>query len=1082
MDKKFNLIFIALVILLGVFVSQEINLVSAEATGCCEVDLNGVQCSTTTETNCAQDSNFAENTQCEATSFCQSGCCYDDDSGIYDKNVLQSSCTLDWDPDPSCNLPGADNGCCVLGSSTIYETQGQCAVDTTQRGYEEIDWRTDLDEQQCVTLSQSQDEGACVLSEGNCKLTTGQDCIDIGGQFSVGNLCTATSLNTLCEKTTQTKCIDGEYGVYFVDSCGNKANIYDSNKAEIQSYWEKIIEPENSCGASATDGNSNSKDCGNCNIFQGGLCSSAAADNFNPDSGDFYCKEVSCTFKGQKYENGESWCEYDGAIGDSNDVPGSRHWKYVCNQGNVDIDPCRDAREEICVQSNTELNGSAVFRNAECLTNNWNSCLEINTKTKDPKKLVELCEEEINCRVDEVYLGDPSNSFRFRTCVPQYPAGYDFKEPEEQKKSANLCKQASRTCKVVRKKNIFGKCKVKDNDECLNGVFAKEMNELCRSLGDCGGEVNLNGDFVSNYLVKNSPKLSQNWISQLKDLSNPVNGQSAVLADYSDYLELIGITKWDFRYSATTAGYTNKLFSKNIDKEYGRKWYGNDNSKGFWDKIWGSCSSRYVEYTCNAWQPPKGGDACEVCNGDPLKPCSKYRCESFGATCELANIGTGNELCYDAGTDDVNPPILSPQIGYISATEKYSDITNKGFSITDSNGGCLDAYTPILFGVTTDEVSNCRYDTEMKDFEDMYYDMSDGLSLYNHSPHSIPFYLPDPSHGESQGLNWTGELDLYVKCQDGNGNENTNPDFYNIKMCVKQGPDETPPLITATSPESGSLISFDSTSEDIQIVTNEFSTCRWADTDMDYSVMPNQMTCDDEFAAPSDPFGYVCTTTLPITNPSTTKYVRCSDQPWFEGTSNESLRNPMTEGFSISLNKPDKKIEIDEILPSEDFEVPTDVASTNLQVTTSNGGNNHICSYSFSDQYTNLVQFFETGGNTHNQVLNLQADTHEIFVECTDETGDTARGSTEFEIIKDTNVPQVARIWQDSGDIIFLTSEPADCRYSETTCNFKWENATKAGTDERHVINAVQGRAYHIKCRDEFGNGPSSCSARIIAS
>ncbi len=1090
LGKKFNLMFFAVLIFSFGYLFYGISLTSAESTGCCEVDSNGVQCSTTTESDCSSQ-NFAGNTQCESTSFCQRGCCYDDSTGVYDQNVLQSSCNLDWNNDPNCNLPGAAEGCCILGSSTIYETGGRCAIDSVQRGYEGIDWRSDLNEAQCVTFSQSQDEGACVLNGGNCKFTTGGNCASLGGDFSPDYLCTAEELETSCEKTTETTCVDGKYGVYFTDTCGNIANIYDSSKTSDQTYWETAITQENSCGANDEEGNANSQDCGNCNLQAGGLCSSAEEDNFSPDDGDYYCKEVSCEFDGDNYENGESWCVYDGIIGNSNDVPGSRHWRYVCNQGKVEIDPCADARTQICLQSNTEENGGTIFRNAACLTNTGDKCLEINSETNNPERLEELCNEEANCRVNYVTVTD---DFQFKTCIPRFPQGFDFKDEQAQENSANACKRASATCEIQRRKNNLGRCRIRKNSGCLDIKFAEEMNNLCRGMGDCGGDINLNNDFVSNYQTRlvpgygrTPPRISSGYINDLEDFgsqNNNLEGILIILENYLDYMSILGVIIYDPSYNATAAENTNLLL---IDQLYSQEGYNHTvsvvppemGSSGLFNWF-GGCTNMKLTYSCKAWQPPRGGDACDLCNDDPLKPCSKYRCESYGATCELANIGTGEELCYDAGVDDANPPILAPQIGYISATENYSNITENGFSITSTEGECLEAYSPIHFGITTDEVSNCRYDFEMQTFENMSYDMENGLASYNHTPHQVPFYLPDPSHGESQGLNWSGELDLYVKCQDGNGNE--NPNFYKVSMCVNQGPDLTPPIIIATSPENNSRISFDSTAEEVEFITTELSTCKWADNDTDYSLMTNQLVCDEIFNEPSSTQGYSCKTNLTITDTKTTKYIRCADQPWYEET-NDSLRNSNSQSFVYTLNQPSQKIKIDSISPSSDFKTATDTTTVNLEVQTIGGGNTHTCSYSFSG-YERMAPFFETGlGNIHNQPsLNLFAKKHEIFIECKDETGDTEQQTSTFEIIKDESDAKITRIWQEEGEIIFLTEESAECKFSEETCNFNWENGTLTGTGRTHTIDAIRGRTYRIKCLDDFGNKPRGCSTIIRAS
>ena len=78
------------------------------------------------------------------------------------------------------------------------------------------------------------------------------------------------------------------------------------------------------------------------------------------------------------------------------------------------------------------------------------------------------------------------------------------------------------------------------------------------------------------------------------------------------------------------------------------------------------CDDYIVEYECKAWQAPSGGDDCEKCNGDPLKPCSEYRCGSLGAACVLINEGSDDELCVDENPNDALPPVLSPQYDVIS--------------------------------------------------------------------------------------------------------------------------------------------------------------------------------------------------------------------------------------------------------------------------------------------------------------------------------------------------------------------------------------------------------------------------------
>jgi len=350
--------------------------------------------------------------------------------------------------------------------------------------------------------------------------------------------------------------------------------------------------------------------------------------------------------------------------------------------------------------------------------------------------------------------------------------------------------------------------------------------------------------------------------------------------------------------------------------------------------------------------------------------------------------------------------------------------------------------------------------------------------------HTTVFTLPDPSHGQSQGGNWTGDLTFYVKCQDSFGHE--SPGFYEVNVCVKEGPDRTAPVVRATNPENDAIVSFDSSEQNVEIVTNELAECRWDYGDKDYEFMGNSLECGDSIGAPSSLLGYSCSGVLPTVSAENVYYIRCMDQPWLSGAECESssasvCQNKNMQSLVYVLRKPESKIVIDWIEPSEDFEVNTEMTTIDLRVRTSGGGDFHFCSYSFSG-YETMIEFFETGTETnHGQPLNRPAGKHTIFVECRDETGDVAQGSTEFEIIYDDAVPQVARVWQSGGKLFVITTEDSECRYSTESCGFGWEDGEDMGSGEEHSISAIRGNNYFIKCGDEFGNVPSGCSISVRA-
>ncbi|MCK5321459.1 hypothetical protein KAJ38_02680 [Candidatus Pacearchaeota archaeon] len=1136
--------------------------------GCCALAIDGQKCATATVDTCSEGVLFAEGAICSATSFCRKGCCYDENAGVYDKNVLKLDCPESWVDDPNCNMPGARLGCCVLGTNSIFETEGQCRVDTLSRALgvdDVVDWSKDVNEVQCLMLSATQNGGACVLAEGNCKFGTEVDCLNYGGQFNEDYLCTSPSLNTSCEATEETTCIEGKDGVYFVDSCGNYANVYDSSKLNDVSYWDRVISPEEACNI-GNNGNANSQDCGNCNRFLGGICASASEENFNVDLGSFYCKSTSCTFEGENYLNGESWCAYDGKIGDGDDVVGSRHWKYVCSQGSIQIEPCADYRNQICIQTNTfDVDGSEVqFKNAACIANNWRECINLNGEEDG----LELCEETLNCRIENVAVAD---KFNFNVCTPKYPGGFSFKNERYQKTAEQICGMADQTCTVVYQPKRWGGCKLVANEGCLGEKFAQEMNDLCTSLGDCGGAVNVEGVYAGNYRVGNSPTLSQGWINGLQMLAEPVAGTFAEVENYSEYLEVAGLLgspssvsegeestnseeiinsigrgiagigyaigiinvmgfvagssavssisltgMSGLASSAPGAAFSGVAIGAGIGMIAGAMLASSlgissggsllmsiggglmgtaiggymmdlitviTNSPLFWVGViliiislffgGDDCDPTRVTFECKPWQPPIGGDDCERCNGDLLKPCSEYRCNSLGASCELINVGTNHELCIDGGRDDTNPPRIEPQLGTVSQDERYDDISEGGFSITSLQETCIDAYSPLVFGITTDEPAQCRFDVIEREFNEMSFDLGGNYYSYNHT---TKFTLPDPSHGQSQGGDWTGDLRLYLKCRDTKGHE--SPGFYTIDICVKEGPDKTSPMIRAVNPSEGTIVSFATTSENLTVITNELSTCKWDTVDTDYSLMTNSMTCNDVLTSPSSPIGYVCSDDLPITNGTNTYYIRCMDQPWLDSLEE---RNANTQSYVYTLRKPEKKIEIDWIEPNENFEVNSDMTTIELQVRTSGGGEFHSCSYSFSG-YDRMIEMFETGeGRIHIQQLNRPSGTNKIYIECLDEAGDSAQRSTEFRIIHDTSTPQIARVWQTDSTLYIVTTEDAECVYSTTDCNYGWNDGVLIGNGKSHTISTITGKIYYIKCKDNFENIPSGCSISVQA-
>lgn len=1172
--------------------------------GCCSLKKNGDICSISTDAECADNATFAEGQTCDETHVCKRICCYDESTGNYDSNVLESDCEYNESDDQNCNLPGNKLGCCVLGSTTSFVNRKQCEIATRAFGAgdgADVNWSGNLNEGQCTLLASAGEEGACVIGDGNCKFVTAKGCVDYKGKFYLGELCTNPELKTNCKRTRQTNCVDGKDGVYFIDSCGNPANIYDASKIDDVPYWSHVVKPEDSCGAG--DGNANSKECGNCNRFLGGICASAPENGFDAKEGNNYCKDTSCLFKGKSYKDGESWCVYDSDIESGNNVVGSGSWKYVCNQGSVQVTPCADYRNQICIQSNApNTNGDgSVFRSASCVANNWRECISLNSEDDGMKK----CADALNCEVKTIDLAD---HFKFDTCMPKYPGGFQLRGEGAEVSAATVCGMATMNCTVVRKPHMFrGGCKTVVNKGCLKPNFVAGMNDFCNSLGDCGGTVNIAGKYVKNYNVKRDDggtiyNLSQEEIEKLVDSAKSVPGQHAKVEDYSEYLKSAGVIGTDSDGNDIVmnvgagvsgiilAGYSMGVFGSAATGLYASyptlasgitsvgNYFGVETASitgapagaalapfagatmgaaigamvgGIIAKKMGvspggtmlmeigggiagaaigygaiggaagttgaaagtaglssglgggaiglgltplgwvvvgalvvvtiasffggsKCDPIVVQFECKPWQPPANGNDCEKCNDNPLEPCSEYRCESLGAACEMVGVGTEREMCASS-VDDGIPPVISANLDLISDGLKYSDVGTSGFKVTSKDGGCVQANSLLTFGIKTDKLAQCKFDTKMKDFSEMNYDF--GGNFFKHN-HTTAFTLPDPSHGESHGIKWAGNLSLYAKCIDTHGNK--NPTFYTIKMCVNQGEDKWPPRFTEAEPANGSLVGFENKNQNVKIVTNELSDCKWDVDDVNYSSMANFMNCNDEYGKGSSLLGYVCSDNFPTPNADNKYYIRCMDQPWLAGTKNESKRNANIQSFVYELKKPKKKIQIDWIKPDEDFSVGTEMTTVNFEIKTSGGGNDHTCSYSFSGYGGKMIELFDSHKvGIHKQSLNRPAGDYNFYAKCHDETGDSVENMSSFKIIFDDTSPEVARVWQKGKTLNIITPEDAECKYSLVNCNFNWDSGVSAGSGKKHTIEVGKSRKYYIKCKDKLGNLPDGCSISV---
>jgi len=510
---------ILLVLTVGVF--SAVFASAQTASFCCEKTTTGAYCQNAPQEMCdigiknpASGENYKiAPTSCESTSYCKKGCCYDSNQGTCAENVPEGACISNgglWEESPDCSIPKCAYGCCILGTEAAFVTLQTCKKISGTYGLL-TDFRGDVqDEYQCLALATSQEVGACVYEEdfaNTCKFTTrgqcNEDIISEGltdtnsVKFYKGLLCTAEKLGTDCQRTSETTCKDGK--VYFLDTCGNTANIYDGSKIKNVEYWTNYHTPDESCSQGG-------KDCGNCEyIGAGTYCMEGSGASY----GDYICGSVNCkdTSNGKDYKNGASWCYYDDKGNENTDSVGSRHYRHICYMGEEIVEPCADFRNEVCVEES--IGEEEDFPQAGCAPNKFQDCLLINRTrdclNKDKRDCVWvpfdlligaadgknfLDKERILAEALNVRIEDEENGGR---CVPNVAPGFEFWETGAE----NDCGAGDYQCVVKYEKGLLSDKKCVENCWCEEPKTAAALGLYCSMLGDCGPGKNYVGRFVN---------------------------------------------------------------------------------------------------------------------------------------------------------------------------------------------------------------------------------------------------------------------------------------------------------------------------------------------------------------------------------------------------------------------------------------------------------------------------------------------------------------------------------------------------------------------------------------------------------
>jgi hypothetical protein len=1000
-----------LVLVCSIFTIYMIAPVSASSNVCCEKTKSNEYCLYTDPSNC--DTNVRSDnaaSTCSETSYCQVGCCQASDGTCF-KSTSLAKCNAQegtFTTGADCSNAECKKGCCVLSGSCSYVTDKRC--EDLLKNFPELtkDFRDAGTETDCSNMCREGEEGCC-QDENGCSFTSRGSC---SGTFS-NSLCSDIAKCSCTEHSTK-GCYDDD--VYWYDSCGNRED-------KVQ----------------------------DCDYSAGTICG-------KDTNGDFTCKSVNCqtTYKDEKNvhdpqmgglrKNGESWCVYESGTGDYLDRPGTRHSKHMCVNGEEIVEPCRDYREEICIQGKVK-----EYTESQCIMN-------------------EIYDSEIESNVSTVQIG------------------FNFWEDK------GNCDEATETCKVVWvKKSRFASWKCEQNCECETQPYIDKMNKWCKSRGDCGANVNILGvKSESGFVVSGNSKIAPKKISDaawknyttygvfggMKFLSEEFEKYANVAAkEASGLMGISGLSEALIAGAATAVGLTlAAAFIPGFAGVLTGTSFGAAGAGWFVSAlpslaglsvtviglvvvvivmivvfiIFGGSQTKtyYVTTTCTAWQAPDGGKDCDKCRNDNkfktlnFDDCTEYKCKSLGKLCEyiLENEGTDRVACYNKNPNDVNSPVISPwpealTQGYTLSSMDY------GYSINPK----VKPYTLISFGIKTNELSQCKIsEAHTKTFDEMPEYFGEN---YFKTEHNMTLNLPLGGK----------EYNYYVRCKDPSGNANTRE--YTIKLSTDNLPDLTPPIIEGFDPEDGSYISSNMTQATVNVMLNEPSQCKWSTSDMDYDSMEELASCDLESRNETFILNYDCYAMFNVSKGDNTVYFRCADLK--NNTNEEST--PYTLIVSGPLA----------IVYSSPSGTLYDTASPLLEVTTAGGAYDGVAECRFStttDDYSKMIAFFKTNAANHKQnLLNLAKGDYIYHVSCLDKALNDVSTTVNFRIDADVSRPELVYIYSDGPTLHLILSKPSTCEYSNST--FTYGDGTKMGgegtTDNTAPANVEK---YHINCVDKYNN------------
>src|SRR3989344_9157236 len=411
----------------------------------------------------------------------------------------------------------ADTGCCVTQDGCKFTSKAECTID------------------QAVTGTGFYKDKYCSQLPSQC------DCAPSNPESIGANNRRGT------EDPKQTMCLDNSDDVYWKDSCGNPEGIKQKcDYAKGTICGDSDGNGEYTCESVDCSGTNNNKFTFSPGIAVGGKISPQLEDGKTTlKNGESWCLF--------DYQDSVSAKNYYGKS-----PVGSTDYRTLCINGQQLIEPCADFRKEFCFSTDVNAPGVTAtsdeeFISGRCLKNDrWESCVN-DCNTADPysmnkKEYKEAIEKDTTCCSD---ISQRDCQWAGK-CVPAVSPGYKFWEGE----GTDTCSKANTECTATFVcagwDSVLGICDPEDWDsrflkgavlttvgglvsgflaggpvggaaaataigiqllaseshptdaaggwqlvsggECFSKDYLQASNNYCRSLGDCGADVNYLGD------------------------------------------------------------------------------------------------------------------------------------------------------------------------------------------------------------------------------------------------------------------------------------------------------------------------------------------------------------------------------------------------------------------------------------------------------------------------------------------------------------------------------------------------------------------------------------------------------------